>query len=205
MSRYTWLLDPGHGGVLNGVYQTAGKRSPQFPDGSVLYEGEFNRDIVEKTLNLCKSFGIEAINLVDTEEDMPLRHRVDKANQLHHSRRNCIYVSVHSNAFGNGKEFNSARGTVCFQHYKSKNGKKLAESLQKHLSDLTDFKDRGVRSNDSWANFYVLRKTHMPAVLSENGFMTNYDDALALLDPRVRNKIAMAHYSMIQEIEQDGL
>ena len=39
MSQYTWLLDPGHGGIIDGVYQTAGKRSPKFPDGSVLYEG----------------------------------------------------------------------------------------------------------------------------------------------------------------------
>ncbi len=28
MARYTWLLDPGHGGIIDGVYQTAGKSSP---------------------------------------------------------------------------------------------------------------------------------------------------------------------------------
>ena len=43
MSRYTWLLDPGHGGIIDGVYQTAGKRSPIFPDGSVLYGRESQR------------------------------------------------------------------------------------------------------------------------------------------------------------------
>ena len=45
----------------------------------------------------------------------------------------------------------------------------------------------------------------MPAVLSENGFMTNYDDALALLHPDVRRKIANAHFNMILEIEEHGL
>ena len=54
MSRYTWLLDPGHGGFIDGIYQTAGKRSPQFPDGSRLYEGEFNRDVTSRILDLCK-------------------------------------------------------------------------------------------------------------------------------------------------------
>ncbi len=205
MSRYTWLLDPGHGGIIDGVYQTAGKRSPAFPDGSVLYEGEFNRAVAKEVVNLCESFGVSVINLVDTEEDMPLRQRVSKANLIHQEKGNCIYVSVHSNAFGNGKDFNSAKGTLCFHHYKSSTGKRLAECLQKHLSDLTNFRDRGVRGNDTWANFYVLRKTNMPAVLSENGFMTNYDDALALMDPRVRRNIALAHYSMIQEIEEDGI
>ena len=53
MSRYTWLLDPGHGGFIDGVYQTAGKRSPEFPDGSRLYEGEFNRDVVSRIMDLC--------------------------------------------------------------------------------------------------------------------------------------------------------
>tara|TARA_R100000008_G_scaffold83831_1_gene69806 strand:+ start:662 stop:1312 length:651 start_codon:yes stop_codon:yes gene_type:complete len=216
MSRYTWLLDPGHGGIIDGVYQTAGKRSPKFPDGSVLYEGEFNRDVVRRILDLCngnlpgratnraKPKAI-AINLVDTEEDMSLRHRVTKANLIHKEKKNCIYVSVHSNAFGNGKDFNQAKGTCTFHHYRSNTGKRLAECLQRWLGDLTPFRDRGVRSNDSWANFYVLRKTHMPAVLSENGFMTNFDDATALMDPEVRQAIANAHFAMIQEIEENGL
>jgi len=209
MSRYTWLLDPGHGGIIDGVYQTAGKRSPAFPDGSVLYEGEFNRAVVKELVNLCDSFGVDAINLVDTEEDIPLGQRVRKANQLHKEKGNCIYVSVHSNAYGGGKTFKDpkakAKGTCTFHHYKSTSGKRLANVLQGHLAELTPFRSRGVRSNDTWANFYVLRKTHMPAVLSENGFMTNYDDAMLLMRPDVRREIAVAHWSMILEIEKDGL
>jgi len=205
MSRYTWLLDPGHGGIIDGVYQTAGKRSPKFPDGSVLYEGEFNRDVVKRIVDLCEDRRIDYVNLVDTEQDLPLRERVAAANVLHQERKNCIYVSVHSNAFGNGRDFNKAKGICTFHHYKSSKGKRLAETLQRWLGDLTEFQDRGIRSNDSWANFYVLRKTHMPAVLSENGFMTNYDDALALLHPDVRRKIANAHFNMILEIEERGL
>ena len=220
MSRYTWLLDPGHGGFIDGVYQTAGKRSPVFPDGSRLYEGEFNRDVVNRIMQLATGYKpgrlcllpetystlkLDAVNLVDTEADTPLRVRVNKANALHREKRNCIYLSVHSNAFGNGKDFNGAAGTCTFHHYKSSTGEVLAESLQRWLSNLTPFRDRGVRANDSWANFYVLRKTNMPAVLSENGFMTNFDDAIKLLDPNVRQNIANAHYNMMLEIEENGL
>tara|TARA_R110000751_G_scaffold76521_2_gene154360 strand:- start:119 stop:736 length:618 start_codon:yes stop_codon:yes gene_type:complete len=205
MSEYTWLLDPGHGGMIDDTYQTAGKRSPGFPDGSVLYEGVFNRDVVGRIIKLCSDNDIECINLVDTEEDMSLRHRVTKANLFHKENRKSIYVSVHANAFGNGREFNGANGTCTFHHIKSSKGKRLAESLQRWLSDLTPLRSRGVRSNDTWANFYVLRKTHMPAVLSENGFMTNFDDALALMDPDVRQGVANAHFAMIQEIEENGL
>ena len=205
MSRYTWLFDAGHGGIINGVYQTAGKRSPAFPDGTVLYEGEFNREVVAQLKKFCDSSQIDYVDVVDSLEDVPLRARVTKANAIHQEKGNCIYVSVHANAFGNGRDFNGAKGICTFHHYRSNDGKRLAENLQKWLGDFTDFRDRGVRSNDSWANFYVLRKTNMPAVLSENGFMTNFDDATALLDPEVRRKIAWAHYAMIQEIEENGL
>jgi len=205
MCKYTWLLDPGHGGLIDGVYQTAGKRSPKFPDGSTLYEGVFNRDVVGRIIKLCHEHQISCINLVDTEEDMSLRHRVTKANLFHKENRNSIYVSVHANAFGNGREFNKAKGVCSFHHYRSKKGKRLAKVLQRWLGDLTPFRNRGVRSNDSWANFYVLRKTHMPAVLSENGFMTNFDDACNLMDPDVRQAVADAHFAMIQEIEENGL
>ena len=205
MSKYTWLLDPGHGGIIEGQYQTAGKRSPAFPDGSVLYEGVFNRDVVGRIIKLCHDNNIECINLVDTEEDIPLRHRVTKANLFHKENRKSIYVSVHANAFGNGRDFNNAKGVCTFHHFKSQKGKKLAEILQRGLGDLTPFRDRGVRSNDTWANFYVLRKTHMPALLSENGFMTNFDDATALMDPDVRQAVANAHFALIQEVEEDGL
>jgi N-acetylmuramoyl-L-alanine amidase len=205
MARYTWLLDPGHGGIIDGVYQTAGKRSPAFADGSVLYEGDCNREVVRHLKKFCRNNGIEHVDVVDSLEDIPLRVRIQRANAIHREKGNCIYLSVHCNAFGNGKDFNSAKGTCCFHHYASKKGERLALSLQKHLSDLTNFRDRGIRANDTWANFYVLRKTHMPAVLSENGFMTNYDDATMLMDPIVRRNIARAHFSMIQEIEEDGL
>ncbi len=205
MPKHTWLLDPGHGGLIDGIYQTLGKRSPQFEDGRVLYEGVFNRDVVARLLTLCQSAGIAAVNLVDTNEDLSLHHRITKANLLHKENRNSIYVSVHANAFGNGKDFNSAGGICTFHHYKSQNGKKLADVLQPHLVEKTGFKDRGVIANDKWANFYVLRKTHMPAVLSENGFMTNLKDAEALMTDEMRQKIAEAHFEMIKEVEENGI
>ena len=214
MSRYTWLLDPGHGGIIDGVYQTAGKRSPKFPDGSQFFEGEFTRDVARRIIEIStspwgSSHNLNIINLVDTEEDVSLRTRVNTANQIHHDKRNCIYVSIHANAHGMGKSFDDpkakARGTCTFYHYKSSKGEVLAESLQRWLADLTPFRDRGIRANETWANFYVLRKTHMPAVLSENGFMTNFDDAILLMDPNIRQSIAVAHYNMMLEIEENGL
>lgn len=205
MSRFTWLLDPGHGGMIDGVYQTKGKRSPAFGDGVVLYEGELNRAITNNIIELASATDIEVIDIVDSQADVPLRERVRRANKLHKEKRNCIYVSIHANAYGNGIDFNDAKGACVFHHVRSSKGRVIAESLQDWIIKFTPFKDRGTMANESWANFYVLRKTNMPAVLSENGFMTNKRDATLLLSETIRKMIGAAHFAMIQEIEKNGL
>ncbi|MBK8888090.1 MAG: hypothetical protein IPN46_16750 [Saprospiraceae bacterium] len=45
----TVILDNGHGGVINGKYQTTGKRSPNWDKG-VLFEGMFNRWVVNRII-----------------------------------------------------------------------------------------------------------------------------------------------------------
>ncbi len=128
MSKYTWLLDPGHGGIIDGVYQTAGKRSPAFPDGTVLYEGDFNRKVADDVFKFCKSGNFDVVNVVDSLEDVPLRTRVARANEIHRNKQNCIYVSIHANAFGNGADFNGAKGVCTFHHYRSAHLKPLQAS-----------------------------------------------------------------------------
>ena len=95
-SNYLWIFDNGHGGIIDGVYQTAGKRSPLWPDGEILYEGEFNRGIVNRLVKLCNDLGIECVNLVDTQKDVPLSDRTTSANNIANATdKPCIYVSIH--------------------------------------------------------------------------------------------------------------
>ncbi len=205
-SKFLWLLDNGHGGIIDGVYQTKGKRSPGFEDGTVLFEGEFNRSVVKRIAALCEENGVDFINLVDTEKDIPLSQRTREANEVHAIEGRCVYVSVHANAFQPGKdlEFNSANGIDSFYFEKdgrvSSSGKKLAEIFQKHLKAKTGRRDRGIKGR----NFHVLRKTNMPAVLTENGFMTNREEARLLLSNEYRNQVAEAHFGAILEIEDRG-
>lgn len=211
-SRYVWLLDNGHGGLINGEYQTAGKRSPTFEDGSIVYEGVFNRDVVNLIAKKCVEKGIDYEILVPSPEDVSLGARTRKANQIHASEsRKCIYVSVHANAFSPHDEeeldFNSARGIETFYFKKnsseSLDGKKAAEVFQKHLLAFTNLKDRKVKG----ANFFVLRNTQskMVSVLTENGFMTNREEARLLLDPVFKEKVADAHIEAMLEIDTGQL
>lgn len=209
-SNYLWIFDNGHGGIIDGVYQTSGKRSPVWDDGSQLFEGEFNRAIVDRLMKMCTEAGIECVNLVDTQEDVPLSTRTSKANDIYRKRADkggkCIYVSVHANGFSQ----ESANGWSCYTSEGETKSDKIATILYEKAE--TEFPDEKMRKDtysdgdvDKEANFWVLAKTVMPAILSENFFMTNYDNCHKyLMSEDGRDRIAKIHFQMIQQIEAEN-
>ena len=56
---------------------------------------------------------------------------------------------------------------------------------------------------DKEANFYVLIHTAMPAILSENFFMTNERECNLLMSESGRDRIAKIHIEMINKIENE--
>jgi N-acetylmuramoyl-L-alanine amidase len=205
-SHYLWLFDNGHGGIIDGEYQTAGKRSPKWNDGTQLFEGEFNRSIVNRLVKLCKENNIECVNLVDTQKEVSLRKRTDAANDIYREQlqadgKTCIYISIHANGFN--KE--SAHGWGVYTSIGETKSDKIAQILfNKAKVEFPDHKmrrDTRDHDDDKEANFWVLRKTVMPAILSENFFMTNRKECKLLLSEEGRNRIAKIHFQMIQEIE----
>ncbi|MEM1134249.1 MAG: N-acetylmuramoyl-L-alanine amidase [Bacteroidota bacterium] len=203
MSKYTWLLDPGHGGMINGKYQTAGKRSPNWKDGyQQLFEGEFNRAIVARLKEMCNQSNIKYVDMCPTDADIRLKTRVDAANALHNKGEKCIYLSIHSNA-GGGKGFEvfTSRGktgsdkiaTIFLNSFKS------TFAHDENIRFRTDFSDG---DPDKEANFYVLKQTRMWAILTENLFMDNqYECKRYLLTKEGRDLIAQAHFKAMIEIE----
>lgn len=209
-SYYLWIFDNGHGGIIDGVYQTPGKRSPEWDDGTQLFEGEFNRSIVDRLVKLCKDNNISYVNLVDTNQDISLRKRTDAANNIYreenqNGKKKCIYVSVHANGFS--KE--SANGWGVYTSPGETKSDKVAQVLfDKAKVEFPDHKmrrDTRDHDDDKEANFWVLRKTVMPSILSENFFMTNKRECDLLLSEEGRDRIAKIHFQMIQEIESSKI
>lgn len=198
-----FLCDAGHGGIIDGEYQTKGKRSPLWPDGRQLFEGEFNRDIVKRLMKLMSEYGVPHINLVDTEEDVPLKRRTDDANEYYNNvNKNCIYLSIHANGASSDKAtgfevFTSPNDTgdsddfaeIIFEEYK----KEFPE-----LKARTDEKDG---DSDKEENFWVLSQTKMPAILIETAFMTCLNpDCELLMSDSGRERIANAIFRGILRI-----
>jgi N-acetylmuramoyl-L-alanine amidase len=201
--RFLWCLDNGHG------KQTPGKRSPLFDDGQTrFWEYEFNRDIVARIIKKLEAAGVAYYNVVpEVEIGDFLEGRVGRANKKK-SDLPKLYLSVHSNAApAAGSESwgsSSVSGIETWFFHGSKRGQKLAQIFQKHLIEETALKSRGLKSKPD-GQFFVLRKTNMTSVLTENGFYNNKAEAAKLMTDAMRQKIADAHVAAILEIEENGL
>lgn len=198
-----FFVENGHGGIINGVYQTSGKRSPIWPDGRQLFEGEFNRAIVKRLITLMSNYGIPRINLVNTEEDVPLKKRTDDANDYYERiNKNCIYLSIHANAASSDKAtgfeiFTSPNDTGDSDDF----AEIIFEEYKKEFPELRPRTDKSDGDSDREENFWVLSQTKMPAILIECGFMTCLSpDCELLMSDSGRERIANAIFKGILRI-----
>lgn len=188
--NYLIILDDGHG--IAPI--TPGKRTPIFPDGSVLYENDFNSEVVAlmyKKLKRIPNFDVAFT--AEENYDVPINARLRRANQAWQDHQNyfgkenskCILISVHANAYGDGKTFNNAKGVSTFCCSSPPAERKLAETIHKHLKGGTTQVDRGVQE----VCFDILRG-NMTSCLVECAFMTNLEEANLLKTEEFRQECA---------------
>src|SRR5438477_9538589 len=99
----------------------------------------------------------------DIDVFVPLETRV----AIDNSYRDAIFVCIHFNAARRG----SANGIETY--FYSSQSLPLASAIHYYVAGGAPTPNRGVRRR----GFYVLRKTTIPAVLVECGFLTNATEA----------------------------
>ena len=193
---YYALLDNGHG------RDTPGKRSP---DGLIL-EYKYTRELAAAIYErLSITDNIKPILITPERKDIPLASRVQRINNYcnKYGAKNCIMISLHLNAAGNGQWMNGS-GWECYTTPGQNNSDKLADLLYKHANTVfyhnvklrTDYTDGDI---DKESNFYIIRKSNCPAVLTENLFMDSHKDADYLLSATGFNNIVDLHVNAIKE------
>ena len=167
------LIDNGHG------HNTPGKRSP---DGKFReYAYHYNREIAKRIVADLIDRGYDAELLIPEDNDISLEERVRRVNNIClASDPSCvILVSVHVNAAGNGSKWTNATGWSVYTCKGQTSSDKLAECLCE--AAIKNFPGKRIRTDFSdgdsdWEeNFYILRHTLCPAVLTENFFMDGLD------------------------------
>jgi len=165
-----WLLDNGHGGIIEDVYQTKTlhKKSPILPDGSILYEGEWNRKVVKKIIELSEKEDIIIVNIVPEREDIDIDERAKRVN----SYDNAFVISIHMN--GTDEFFTDEKRGITTFYYRHNEGRKYSWVFQDFISDVIP--NRGIFEK----GFRLLTRSKHPALLLECGFMNNIQDVMFL-------------------------
>lgn len=185
-----FLIDNGHG------KETSGKRSP---DG-LFREYSYTRDIAAKIVNELMWRGYNAIAIVPEDNDVALTERVRRVNGYCDKlgAANVVLVSVHCNASppDNG-QWHSARGWSAYTSIGETKADKLAtmmyEEAEKNFVGHRIRKDFSDGDPDWEENFYVLRNTKCPAVLTENFFQDNKEDVEYLNSEEGKRAIIKTH------------
>jgi len=180
--RILIATDDGHG------METAGKRTPLFPDGTYMKENEFNRAVIDKLNIHLKRNNFDVIHVSAGDTDVPLKTRTDLANNKISNgfgRKADAIVSVHANAAGN--TWNSkVKGIEIFYRDGYKEAKKLAQDVQEYLIKGTPLFNRGLKTS----NLHITREADMPGILVEGAFMDNPDEAKLLMSDAYREECA---------------
>lgn len=158
-------LDAGHG-----LY-TPGKRSPADER-----EWTFNNKVLlacQARLNEYENVQILRLDDPSGQTDVPLSARTNKANAWNAD----VLVSIHHNA--NTARWGSWGGVETFVYpTASTASKRLAANINPRIVRAMGLRDRGVKT----ANLAMLRDSHMPAILTEGGFMDSTTDIVAMRD-----------------------
>src|ERR1700731_5357448 len=161
----TVVIDAGHGGQDRGGI--AGQR---------VDEKTMNLDVSLRLRPVLQSYGYRVVMTRDSDVFIPLGTRVAIAN----SYRNAIFVCIHFNATSR----RSASGIETY--FYSSQSLPLASAIHYYVAGGAPSANRGVRRR----GFYVLRKTTVPSVLVECGFLTNATEANYAQSAAYRQKLA---------------
>ena len=169
-------LDPGH---------DAGNLANKSPDGTY-YEHAFTLDLGKRLEKLLTDRGVSVTMTRTGGGAVSLARRCEIANSIPDLD---LFVSLHSNAAAGGG-WSSAKGWSVYLYGPGGDRERAAQDI------LEQVRAAGIAVRSTPIVYdpelYVLKHTKAPAVLLENGFHTNREEAALLGQADYRQKLAVA-------------
>ena len=178
---YSIMLDAGHGG-----------RDP----GAVYKERKEKDDTLRLTLAVGEILEAHGLDVQYTRTTDVYESPYQKAMEANNAGVD-FFVSIHRNSFPSD---NAVSGVESLVYDKSGIKLKMAENINEQLEDI-GFVNLGVKARP---NLVVLKRTKMPAVLVEVGFI-NSDVDNKLFDENFEEIAQAIAYGILDTLESNGL
>ena len=144
--------------------------------------------------------------LMTREEDEGLYDEGASNKKVQDMKRRCelingeqpaCVISIHQNSYHE----EGIHGAQVFYYGTSAESKKLAEILQEELVRFVDPENhRQAKANDT---YYLLKKTQVPVVIVECGFLSNWEESKKLQDENYQDRLAWAvHMGVMRYLNQ---
>ena len=169
------VIDAGHGG-----------KDPGKVGVNDILEKEVNLQIANRVkLHLEK----KGWKVVMTREDDVMEESkmtdMKKRVALINKTKPAIVVSIHQNSYSDP----SVKGAQVFYYTHSEMSKNAATIMQQELKKMDDGNTREIKANGT---FYMLKKTEVPTIIVECGFLSNPEEAKRLTTENYQEELAKA-------------
>lgn len=190
--EYTVVLDAGHGSSDSGKVGING-----------VLEKDINLSISKKTKKYLEKKGVRVIMTRDKDESLAegengnrkvqdMKARVKRINDT----KPDLAVSIHQNSYHE----ESIHGAQVFYYEHSESGEKDARILQEALLAVDPDNTRQAKANTT---YYLLKRTEVPILIVECGFLSNQEEAEKLASEDYQKEIAKAIANGIESCLKD--
>ena len=169
------VVDPGHGGTDPGKVGVNGA-----------LEKDVNLQIAKKLKMKLESSGYK-VHMTREDDQITEGKLADMKRRVTFIEETGadFVVSIHQNSYTDA----NVRGAQVFYYSESKQGQELALAVQKELSEFDSEYVRNIKGN---SDFYLLKKTKVPTIIVECGFLSNPEEAESLILNEYQEEMAQA-------------
>lgn len=169
------VIDAGHGG-----------HDPGKVGVNNALEKDINLQIAQRVKTHLEKNGLQVImtredDVVEDTKLEDMKKRVALINEI----KPTITVSIHQNSYSDA----SIKGAQVFYYRDSEVSKGAAEIMQEELRKVDTENTRQIKSN---SDFYMLKKTEVPTIIVECGFLSHPGEAEQLVSEEYQENMAQA-------------
>lgn len=175
------IIDAGHGGSDPGKIGVNKAK-----------EKDINLQVAKKVKKALEKEGVNVIMTRETDAGLEepgasnkkvqdMKARVKLINEVQPK----IAVSIHQNSY----QTEDVKGAQVFYYSHSSKGEEMAKILQESVRELDSANKRQAKANDT---YYLLKRTEVPTIIVECGFLSNWEEAEKLIDEKYQEEMAQA-------------